>query len=262
MQKHPFHLVDVSNAPILGAFGAFCATAGGVAYFQGYNDGGITMVFGQIILLYTMFVWFRDIIREATYEGHHTKQVQQTHTIGMILFIVSEIMFFVSFFWAFFHSSLAPTIDIGAVYPPVGITILDAWHIPFLNTIILLTSGATVTWTHHAILSGARKQAIISLVATVILGGIFTLFQVKEYLEAPFAMSDGVYGSTFYLATGFHGMHIAVGSIFLVVCLVRIIQFHFNKFHHFGFEAAAYYWHFVDVVWLFLFACIYWWGGN
>jgi cytochrome c oxidase subunit 3 len=259
MQKHPFHLVDSCFTPILGAFGAFCSTSGGVAYFQGYADGGITMAFGQVILLYTMFIWFRDIIREATYEGHHTKQVQTTHTIGMILFIVSEIMFFVSFFWAFFHSSLAPTIEIGAVWPPVGISILDAWHIPFLNTLILLSSGATITWTHHCVLAGARKQAILSLIATVGLGAIFTLFQIKEYLDAPFSINDSVYGSTFFMCTGFH---VLVGSVFLLVCLARLIQFHFNKFHHFGFEAAAMYWHFVDVVWLFLFACIYWWGGN
>jgi cytochrome c oxidase subunit 3 len=255
-------LVDPSFAPIFGSFSALCATMGAVAYFHGYNDGGIAMAIGQLMLLYTMYIWFRDIIREATYEGHHTKQVQKTHMIGMVLFVVSEVMFFFSFFWAFFHSSLAPTIEIGAVWPPVGIEVLDAWHIPFLNTVLLLTSGATCTWAHHAILAGARKQAIASLIATVVIGAIFTGFQVQEYLEAPFSFSDGIYGSIFYMATAFHGAHVQIGSIILLVCLIRVMKFHFNKFHHFGFEAAALYWHFVDVVWLFLFVCIYWWGGN
>jgi cytochrome c oxidase subunit 3 len=261
-QKYPFHIVDPSPWPLFAALGAFTSTMGGVAWFQGYADGAFALAIGQVIIMYAMYVWFRDIIRESTFEGHHTRQVQLGLMYGMILFIVSEVMFFVSFFWAFFHSSLAPTIDIGAVWPPVGIEILDAWHIPFLNTVILLSSGATVTWTHHAILAGSRKQAIVSLIATLILGLTFTGFQVLEYLEAPFSLNDGVYGSTFFVATGFHGFHIFVGSIFLLVCLFRVIKNHFTKFHHLGFECAALYWHFVDVVWLFLFACIYWWGGN
>jgi cytochrome c oxidase subunit 3 len=261
-QKHPFHLVDPSAWPLFAALGAFSSTIGGVAYFHGYSDGGYALTVGQIMIFYAMYVWFRDIIREATYEGHHTIQVQDGLQYGMILFIISEIMFFVSFFWAFFHSSLAPTVEIGAVWPPRGITILDAFHIPFLNTVILLSSGATVTWTHHALLAGARKQAIFSLIATLALGITFTGFQVVEYLEAPFSINDGIYGSTFFMATGFHGFHILIGSIFLLVCLGRILKDHFNKFHHLGFEAAALYWHMVDVVWIFLFICIYWWGGN
>ncbi len=261
-QKHPFHLVDPSGMPLFAALGAFSSTMGGVAFFHGYSDGGYALAIGQCIILYSMFLWWRDVIREATFEGHHTVQVQEGLQFGMILFIVSEVMFFVSFFWAFFHSSLAPTIDIGAVWPPQGITILDAWHIPLLNTVILLTSGATVTYTHHAVLAGTRKNAIVSLIATLILGVTFTGFQVLEYLEAPFSINDGIYGSTFFMATGFHGFHILIGSIFLLVCLARVMKNHFNKYHHFGLEAAILYWHFVDVVWLFLFAAIYWWGGN
>jgi len=179
----------------------------------------------------------------------------------MVLFIVSEIMFFLAFFWAFFHSSLAPTIEIGAVWPPKGIDVLNPWEIPFLNTVILLTSGATVTWAHHAILAGQKTQGMVSLAATIILAAIFTGFQVIEYIEAPFTITDGIYGSTFFMATGFHGFHVFIGTIFLFICLLRLNANQFSTHQHFGFEAAAWYWHFVDVVWLFLFVAIYWWGG-
>jgi len=260
-QKFPFHLVDTSAWPLFSAFGAFSATFGGVCYFHGYEGGALSMSIGILMICYGMAVWWRDVIREATFEGHHTKQVQEGMKYGMILFVVSEIMFFFAFFWAFFHSSLAPTVELGAVWPPKGIKVLDAWEIPFLNTLILLTSGATVTWTHYALIQGFKKQALYSLIFTILLGITFTGFQVLEYLEAPFSINDSVYGSTFFMATGFHGFHIFVGSVFLVVCLWRIAANHFNRFHHFGFEAASLYWHFVDVVWLFLFAAIYWWGN-
>jgi len=165
------------------------------------------------------------------------------------------------FFWAFFHSSLSPTIDIGSVWPPKGIEVLDPWGVPFLNTLILLTSGASVTWAHHAILAGKEKQGIYALISTVLLAAIFTGFQAIEYTEAGFTISDSIYGSCFYLATGFHGFHVFIGTVFLSVCLIRLSKHHFTTKHHFGFEAAAWYWHFVDVVWLFLFVTIYWWGG-
>jgi len=261
LQKHPFHLVDASAWPLFAAFGAFSATFGGVNYFHGFEGGGITLIIGLIMICYSMFVWWRDVIREATFEGHHTKQVQTGLKYGMYLFVVSEVMFFFAFFWAFFHSSLSPTVEIGAVWPAPGIQVLNAWHIPFVNTIILLTSGVTVTWTHRAIVQGLKKQTIVSLILTILWGAAFTGFQVLEYLEAPFSINDGIYGSTFFMATGFHGFHILIGSIFLFVCLIRAMKDHFNKYHHFGFEAAAIYWHFVDVVWLFLFVAVYWWGG-
>jgi len=260
-QKHPFHLVDASPWPLFAALGAFSATVSGVGWFHGYEDSQFGLIVGLSIIMYAMFVWFRDIIREGTFEGHHTHTVQEGLRYGMILFVVSELMFFVAFFWAFFHSSLAPTIDVGAVWPPEGIQTLDAWSVPLLNTFILLSSGVTVTWTHHALLGGLQKQAVVSLALTVFLGAIFTGFQVLEYLEAPFSINDGIYGSTFFVATGFHGFHVLVGSIFLCVCLARASQHHFNKYHAVGFEAAALYWHFVDVIWLFLFVSIYWWGG-
>lgn len=261
-QKHPFHLVDPSPWPFFASLSAFSTAVGAVMYFHGYIGGELLGLLGFCMVCYTMVVWWRDVIREATFQGHHTTAVQVGLRYGMLLFIVSEIMFFFAFFWAFFHSSLAPSFEIGAMWPPKGIEVLNPWDIPFLNTVILLSSGAAVTWTHHAILAGNRSQAILSLMVTIVLAAFFTLFQVMEYVEAPFTIADGIYGSTFYLATGFHGFHVFVGTVFLFVCLVRVYKNHFTPTHHFGFEAAAWYWHFVDVVWLFLFVAIYWWGGN
>ncbi len=261
MKKHPFHLVDPSPWPLFAAFSAFFTTSGGVMYMHSYQGGGFVLSFGFFMVLYSMFVWWRDVVRESTFEGLHTQAVQVGLRYGMILFIVSEIMFFLAFFWAFFHSSLAPTVEIGAIWPPKGIQVLNPWEIPFLNTIILLSSGASITWAHHAILAGDRQQAIAGLGLTILLAVIFTGFQAYEYLEAPFTISDGIYGSTFYMSTGFHGFHVIVGTLFLTVCFYRLYKFHFTKNHHFGFEAAAWYWHMVDVIWLFLFVCLYYWGG-
>jgi len=261
MRKHPYHLVDPSPWPLFASFACFVLTVGGVMYMHAYIGGGLVLTLGLVMVLYSMFVWWRDVIREATFEGHHTSTVQLGLRYGMILFILSEVMFFVAFFWAFFHSSLAPTVEIGAVWPPKGIQVLNPWEIPFLNTVILLTSGAAVTWAHHAILAGKRQEALYGLALTVILAVIFTGFQAYEYYEAPFTISDGIYGSTFFMSTGFHGLHVIIGTIFLTVCLYRLVNYHFTKQHHFGFEAAAWYWHMVDVVWLFLFVCIYYWGG-
>jgi cytochrome c oxidase subunit 3 len=260
-QKHPFHLVDPSPWPLVASLGALSVTFGGVMYMHLYK-GGLTLFYiGLLTILYVMYVWWRDIIREGSFEGQHTFVVQKGLRMGMILFIVSEIMFFFAFFWAFFHSSFSPIPEIGGVWPPKGITILSPWEIPLLNTILLLSSGATVTWAHHAIVAGDRKQAILGLISTIIFAVIFTLFQVFEYLNAPFSISDSIYGSTFYLTTGFHGFHVFIGTCFLTVCLIRLYNHHFTRRHHFGFEAAAWYWHFVDVVWLFLFIAIYWWGS-
>ena len=179
----------------------------------------------------------------------------------MVLFIISEVMFFVAWFWAYFDASLYPDAVGGSVWPPKGIETLDPWHIPLINTLILLLSGTTVTWAHHALLENDRKSLIQGLILTVILGAIFTLFQAYEYMHATFKISSGIYGATFYMATGFHGFHVLVGTLFLLVCLFRARAGHYKPEHHFGFEAAAWYWHFVDVVWLFLFAAIYIWGS-
>lgn len=261
-QKHPYHLVDPSPWPFIISFGLFFLTFGISMYFHGYIGSVILTLTGLLLVILTMYTWFRDIIREALYEGQHTKQVQFGLRNGMLLFIFSELLFFVSFFWAFFHSALAPTPEIGSLWPPLGIETVNAWGIPLLNTIILLSSGATITWAHHAIVFGDRKNAIISLIVTILLAFFFTLIQAYEYIESSFSISDSVYGATFFLITGFHGIHVIVGTIFIIVSTIRLINHHFTRQHHFGFEAAAWYWHFVDVIWLFLFVTVYWWGGN
>lgn len=260
-QKHSFHLVDPSPWPIIAAFSAFMLTFGGVMSMHGYTGGNLLWPTGFSMILVMMFCWWRDIIREATFEGQHTKTVETGLRLGMILFIVSEIMFFFAFFWAFFHSSFNANPAIGGIWPPMFNETLNAWEVPFLNTCLLLSSGASVTWAHNSIIKGSKNEAIWGLIVTIILAIIFTALQGFEYFTAPFNISDSVYGSCFYMATGFHGFHVIVGTIFLTVCLFRLYLNHFTREHHFGFEAAAWYWHFVDVVWLFLFISIYWWGS-
>nr|YP_011014790.1 Cytochrome c oxidase subunit 3 [Membranipora villosa]WQB41563.1 Cytochrome c oxidase subunit 3 [Membranipora villosa] len=256
---NPYHLVEVSPWPLTGSLGALFLTAGLALWFHGY--GVMLTFFGFIIILMTMVQWWRDVVREATYQGYHTTYVARGLRIGMILFIVSEVCFFFAFFWAFFHSSLAPDMSMGQDWPPWGLNSLNPWGVPLLNTIILLSSGVTVTWAHHALLAGTRAEAVWSLVLTIALGFYFTVLQAGEYLETSFTVADGVYGSTFFVATGFHGLHVMIGTAFLAVCLLRHVYAHFSTSHHLGFEAAAWYWHFVDVVWLFLFLSIYWWGS-
>lgn len=259
-EKNPFHLVDPSPWPIVVATGAFGVTTGGVLYMQGYTSSVLSI--GMVFMLVGMGMWFRDIIREGTLEGQHTSIVQVGLRFGMLLFIASEVMFFVAFFWGFYWASLAPVPEIGGIWPPKGIEVMKAWEVPFLNTLILLGSGVSVTWAHHGIVAGNRREAISGLVVTIILAIIFTGLQVFEYMSAGFNISDGIYGATFYMATGFHGFHVIIGTIMLCISLFRVWKYELTRQHHFGFEAAAWYWHFVDVVWLFLFVSIYWWGGN
>lgn len=260
-QRHGFHLVDPSPWPLISAFSALMFTFGLVMYMHGYAFGSFLFKFGFLMLLFMMFVWWRDVVREATYEGQHTLAVQSGLKMGMLLFIASEAMFFFGFFWALGHFSFNAALEIGGVWPPFQLEVLPPFQIPFLNTVILLTSGATVTWAHHAIVSGIKYQAILGLSLTIFLAIIFTGLQAYEYISASFTMSDGVYGSIFYLLTGFHGFHVLVGTCFLTVCLYRVYKNHFTREHHFGFEAAAWYWHFVDIVWLLLFVTLYVWGS-
>lgn len=260
-QKHGFHLVDPSPWPFISAFSALFMTFGGVCFMHGYYGGLFLFRLGFFSILFMMFCWWRDVVRESTFEGQHTLAVSSGLRMGMLLFIASEVMFFFAFFWAFFHSSFNPSLAIGAVWPPADMTILDPWKVPLLNTVLLLSSGASVTWAHHSIVYGSKINGILALIITIVLALIFTGLQAFEYITAPFTISDGVYGSTFYMATGFHGFHVFIGTCFLCVCLLRLYLNHFTREQHFGFEAAAWYWHFVDVVWLFLFITIYWWGS-
>nr|AMD61844.1 cytochrome c oxidase subunit III [Centropus sinensis] len=258
-QAHSYHMVDPSPWPILGATTALLTTSGLIMWFH-YNSLHL-LTLGLTSMILVMVQWWRDIIREGTFQGHHTPTVQKGLRHGMILFITSEAFFFLGFFWAFFHSSLVPTPELGGQWPPTGIKPLNPLEVPLLNTAILLASGVTITWAHHNITEGNRKQAIHALTLTILLGFYFTILQAMEYYEAPFSIADGVYGSTFFVATGFHGLHVIIGSSFLFICLIRLIKFHFTSNHHFGFEAAAWYWHFVDIIWLFLYMTIYWWGS-
>jgi cytochrome c oxidase subunit 3 len=262
-KNHDYHLVEPSIWPLIGSFSALLMASGGIMWMHSANFGGWVFFAGLAGVLFTMFSWWSDVIREA-HAGDHTPVVQLHLRYGMILFIASEVMFFLAWFWAFFDSALFPSaVDaVGGVWPPKGVTVLNPWGFPLLNTMILLCSGTTVTWAHHSLIHGDRSGLKLGLLLTILLGLTFTSVQAYEYAHAPFAFKGSIYGSTFFMATGFHGFHVIVGTIFLIVCWFRAYAGHFKPDHHFGFEAAAWYWHFVDVVWLFLFTAVYWWGGR
>ena len=277
-KNHDYHILPPAYTPLLGSFSAFVMAVGGIRWMHDYAFGGFTFFLGLALVLLTMFLWWADVVNEA-HAGDHTPVVQLHLRYGMILFIASEVMFFVGWFWAWFDFSLFPSpleiLEGGTVqnligqdgaaalmqWPPKGIEVLNAFELPLLNTLILLCSGTTVTWAHHSLIHGDRDGLIKGLWCTIILGVLFSCIQAYEYSVAPFPFSGLNYSSSFYMATGFHGFHVLVGTIFLIVCLVRAYKGHFTPKQHFGFEAAAWYWHFVDVVWLFLFAVIYVWGG-
>lgn len=256
--NHPYHLVEKRPWPLTASLGAIALTTGLVKWFHLRKIN--LLLTGLLIILLSRIQWWRDVTREGSFQGLHTKKVILGLRWGIILFIVSEVFFFFSFFWAFFHRSLAPTQEIGINWPPRGINPFNPFQIPLLNTTILLRSGVTVTWAHHSILQNNHTETLNALILTVVLGVYFTLLQAIEYIEAPFTIADSVYGATFFVATGFHGLHVIIGSLFLLVILCRHRAAQLSKEHHFGLEAAIWYWHFVDVVWLFLYTFIYWWG--
>ena len=271
---HDYHLVDPSPWPLLASLGAFVSAVGLVFTmkslpFAGLHVGPYVLGAGLLGVIYCMASWWADVTREAGPGHHHTRVVQLSHRYGMMMFIASEVMFFVAWFWAFFDASLYATdpiqyarSDLLGAWPPKGIEVFDPWHLPLLNTLILLTSGTTLTWAHHALLEGDRKGMLQGLVLTIVLGVLFSICQAYEYSHAAFGFAGHIYGATFFMATGFHGFHVIIGTIFLAVCLYRAWRGDFTPTRHLGFEFAAWYWHFVDVVWLFLFAAIYIWGGS
>ena len=299
VKHHDYHLVDPSPWPVLAAVSAFITALGAIAWMRTHVDGSGVLgikgpwlfAIGAVALVACAWSWWLDVIREAD-KGDQTPVVQLSLRYGMILFIASEVMFFVAWFWAYFDSALFPAgvhelmnntghlVGLtsrnevyGGHWPPAATETaasvpgffkhtFDPWGLPLVNTLILLTSGCTVTWAHHALLKNDRRGLVIGLVLTVLLGITFTICQAIEYSHAGFSFAGHSYGSTFFMATGFHGAHVIIGTIFLTVCLIRAINGAFTPKQHFGFEAAAWYWHFVDVVWLFLFACIYVWGAG
>ncbi|MGE5503106.1 MAG: cytochrome c oxidase subunit 3 [Actinomycetota bacterium] len=257
---HPYHLVDPSPWPAVGAASAFVLAYGAVTFFHDRNDPWILLA-GLAGVLVTMGMWWRDVVREAQLARAHTPVVQHGLRIGMGLFITSEVMFFVAFFWAFFNG--ATGVDPATPHwPPPGIQPLETWHIPFINTLILVSSGLFVNWAHHALRQGRRDKVVTGLAVAVVLGLCFLGLQAYEYGEAAFGFKEGIYPTVFYMATGFHGFHVFVGVCFLTVCMLRARRGDFTPRQHVGFEAAAWYWHFVDVVWIFLFVWVYWWGNS
>ncbi|WP_371171559.1 cytochrome c oxidase subunit 3 [Aliiroseovarius sp. 2305UL8-7] len=262
-KNHDYHILPPSIHPFIGALSGFVMLFGAVQWMA----NGIPWIFflGLAGVLYVMYAWWSDIVHEGQ-TGDHTKVVQIGLRYGVILFIMSEVMFFVAWFWSFFKNAIFPMSDnypaVDGPWPPVGIEVFDPWHLPLINTLILLLSGCAVTWAHHAIAhENNRRDLANGLLIAVLLGVLFTIFQAYEYTHAAFGFSGNVYGVNFFMATGFHGFHVIVGTLFLLVCFLRARVGHFTPESHVGFEAAAWYWHFVDVVWLFLFAAIYIWGS-
>jgi cytochrome c oxidase subunit 3 len=265
---HPYHLVEPSPWPAVGSASALTMVVGGLLYMHEVPGGIWVLLLGVLGLITTLVFWWRDVVHESR-SGDHTDVVSKGLRIGMVLFITSEVLFFFAFFWAYFWGALVhphPEVIEGYSWLPAGAHPVDTWDVPFLNTMILLLSGCTVTWAHHAVRENDNRTAFKALVITVLLGILFTAFQAYEYVHVihhpqGFTITSGIFGSTFYMATGFHGFHVMVGTTFLIVCMMRAWYGHFRPDKHVGFEAAAWYWHFVDVVWLFLFAWVYWWGG-
>nr|AZL93207.1 cytochrome c oxidase subunit 3 [Eupelmus sp. ZJUH_2016012] len=255
----PYHLVTLSPWPLLMSFSVLILLTGVLYWFNYYSL--FLLYLGIILSIMVMFQWWRDVVRESMLQGFHTKIVIKGLKMGMLLFIISEILFFSSIFWCYLHMFLSPSIEIGSLWPPKNISTFNPMSIPLLNTVILLSSGISITYCHYALLSSKLNSSLISMFITIFLGVIFTYFQFLEYNEASFSISDSVYGSIFFMSTGFHGLHVFIGNLFLLVNLIRIWKNNFSSIHHYGFEAAAWYWHFVDVVWLFLFLLIYFWSS-
>ena len=260
-QAHPFHMVSPSPWPILTSVGLLTLTTSGALSMHAFENISVIFFTSLFIVIYSMSLWFRDVIAEGTYLGHHTLAVQKGINIGVALFIVSEVFFFLAIFWAFFHSGISPDIEIGSQWPPLGIQAINPFELPLLNTITLLSSGVTVTYAHHSLIEGNRSGTLYGLLYTIILACIFTSLQAIEYTVSSFTISDGIFGSCFYFGTGFHGLHVIIGTIFLLVGIWRVLAYHLTDNHHLGLEAGILYWHFVDVVWLFLYVFIYYWGS-
>ena len=262
-KRHDYHILQPSIWPLMGALSAFVMLFGAVLWMSDVTR--YIFFIGFVGVLYVMYAWWSEVVDEA-HEGDHTPVVVIGLRYGVIMFIISEVMFFVAWFWTFFKHALYPMTEgsplIDGVWPPAGIETFDPWHLPLINTLILLCSGCFCTWAHHAIVHDNDRDGLKKgLIGSVILGLLFTVFQAYEYSHAAFGFSGNIYGATFFMATGFHGFHVVIGTIFLFVCYLRVQAGHFTPEKHVGLEAAAWYWHFVDVVWLFLFFAIYIWGG-
>lgn len=257
---HPYHVVESSPWPIASSFSAFVFALGLLMKFNGVLSSWIVLTLGTLLVLSSAVFWWKDVVVEGTYQGKHTAKVKEGLKIGVILFFVSESCLFASFFWAYLHSSLSPNIELGSVWPPAGIQVMDPWGVPILNLIVLLSSGAVLTWAHEKLISGEEKEAKIGLIGTILLGVFFLGLQYTEFNLAPYTMADSIYGSAFFIITTCHGLHVIIGASFLTAGALRVN--HFTKNHHLGLEAAIWYWHLVDIIFLFVFTIVYWWGSQ
>nr|YP_009733513.1 cytochrome c oxidase subunit III [Krisna concava]QHV34351.1 cytochrome c oxidase subunit III [Krisna concava] len=258
MNNHPYHMVNMSPWPIISSLGVMTMMMGTIMLMKSMKFE--LLAIGTITIYLCMFNWWRDVTRESTFQGNHTKKIIIMMKSGMTLFIISEVFFFLSFFWTFFHSSLAPNFEIGMMWPPQGVKTLNPMNVPMLNTMILLCSGMSITWAHNSLMMNKMNMTKQSMIITILLGLYFTLIQMMEYYETSFCISDSIYGSTFFIMTGFHGIHVIIGTIFITISFMRMMKFHLSEYHNVGFELSAWYWHFVDLVWLFLYMSLYWWG--
>lgn len=259
--NHPYHLVSPSPWPLLTSFSLLALTISGVLSMHVFSLAINIVKLALIVLVCSMTFWFKDVVIESTYQGYHTLAVQKGLSLGFGLFIISEIFFFLAIFWTYFHSALSPTIELGAQWPPMGVNSINPLELPLLNTILLLSSGVTVTFAHHSLIRAYRDGTLIGLFYTIILAIFFTVLQGIEYAFSSFTLSDGIFGSSFYFGTGFHGFHVIIGTIFIIVGLWRISRYHLSENHHLGFESSILYWHFVDIVWIFLYFSVYFWGA-
>lgn len=260
-QGHPFHLVSPSPWPILTSASLLLLPANGVLTMHNFSQAELLLLTSFVLLVASMAFWFRDVISEGTFLGNHTLAVQRGLNLGVALFITSEALFFLAIFWAYFHSALSPTVELGGNWPPLGIEAINAFELPLLNTALLLASGVTITYAHHSLIQGKRSSALLGTMYTIILALVFTTFQDIEYSVSSFTLSDGAFGSCFYFGTGFHGLHVIIGTIFIAVGFFRLQAYHLTENRHLGLESAIIYWHFVDIVWLFLFITVYYWGS-
>nr|ALO64844.1 cytochrome c oxidase subunit III [Andrena flavipes]UPX88738.1 cytochrome c oxidase subunit III [Andrena flavipes] len=256
--NHPFHMVTISPWPMLTSINIMNMMLSMVSLM--YLKMTTLLMLSTLTLILCLYQWWRDVVRESTFQGFHTLTVTKLIKMSMILFIISELMFFVAFFWTYFHSSITPSIEIGMTWPPTSIKQINPYNIPLLNSIVLVSSGITITCAHYAILAEDMWEAKYSLFLTILLGMYFTFLQILEYFEATFCFNDSIYGSIFFMTTGFHGSHVNIGLMFLTTCFIRLSKDHFSKMHHLHFETASWYWHFVDIIWLFLYITIYWWN--
>lgn len=261
MNFTPNHLVKPSPWPLYISFGVFLLALSFTSWMHNYLDAGYLLIFAFIFVVLIFIYWTRDIVREFLYLGVHTLKSKEGINSGFNLFIISEAFFFAGFIYAYFYSALAPTIYLGASWPPVGLEALDPWGIPFLNTLILLTSGSTATYAHNALLSDRRRDGLLGLLLTIILAWAFTGLQVYEYYEASFSLSDSIYGGVFFSTVSLHGAHVVIGTLFLMVAYYRLSKFQFSAKSHIGLETSLLYWHFVDLIWLFVFSFYYIWAA-